>query len=279
MIDGSSKETPATLPAPTASSVAGERARKGTLEAARAHPLPVAPALSAKAIKASYARRGSADAGSPCAPISLWIDSLAIGRGSVLVLALGELEAEAFAALVSGHPRARLEAGSLHLRGTAIEAMSPSERSLAGLFVSHPPHPSIKGLAPLAILRAATDAHRAAQGLHPADPIAYTRDLRIIARRLGLAAAALSAPVPPPGTSERFRMELLTMEVLQPAVAVLGAPAAPDDLAVLAGSLEVMRSPERAFLILADVARASDVAVACAAAAVLRLSRLGEAHD
>jgi len=244
---------------------AGAPARRAPAHGVMAHASPErAEADDAHALLVENLRVGSKDAGDP----SLGALGAAFGPLDLTLPRAGVLAAEGsakarrlFAAALSGDPRLRVLSGSIKMRSNAIDALSPADRALAGLFVSARPFPSLPGISTAALLRAATDAHRFRRGLDPAEPIPFSRDLRIRSRLLGLSPEEISLPLssalPPP---RRHLLELLQLEVLQPPVAVFDASEEegrdPAFEGVLSRAVEEGRSQGRSWILLLEPGRA-----------------------
>lgn len=243
---------------------AGAPARRAPAHGVMAHASPErAEADDAPALLVGNLRVAAKDAGDPsCAPGAAFgpLD-LSLPRSGVLAAEGSAQARRLFAAALSGDPRLRVLSGSIRMRSNAIDALSPADRALSGLFVSVRPFPSLPGISTAALLRAATDAHRLRRGLDPAEPIPFSRDLRIRSRLLGLSPEEiflpLSAALPP---HRRHLLELLQLEVLQPPVAVFDASEEegrdPAFEGVLFRAVEEGRSQGRSWILLLEPGRA-----------------------
>jgi len=123
-----------------------------------------------------------------------------------------------------GHPRYKVESGSVRLNGTNILEMSPEERSLLGIFLAFQYPVSIPGVTVANFLRTAMNAHRKAS--NPNDkgiPVPEFRKLMIEKMKLIEMDPSMAGRYLNEGFSggEKKRVEILQMAMLEPKIAIL----------------------------------------------------------
>ncbi|HUV15979.1 MAG TPA: Fe-S cluster assembly ATPase SufC [Pelolinea sp.] len=123
-----------------------------------------------------------------------------------------------------GHPRYKIEKGSISLNGTNLKDLSPEERSKLGIFLAFQYPIAIPGVTVANFLRTAMNAHRKAA--NPDDkgiPIPDFRKLILEKMKLLEMDPAMAGRYLNDGFSggEKKRVEILQMAMLDPKIAIL----------------------------------------------------------
>jgi len=158
------------------------------------------------------------------------------------------------AAVLAGREGYEVTEGEILFEGQNLLELSPEERSHAGIFLAFQYPVEIPGVSMIQFLRAALNAHRAAQGLEPLDTADLMALLKEKAALLKLDPAFLSRSVNEGFSGgERKRAEIFQMAVLDPKMCILDETDSGldiDALKVVSEAVNALRSPERAFLII-----------------------------
>lgn len=123
-----------------------------------------------------------------------------------------------------GHPRYKIEKGSISLNGTNLKDLSPEERSKLGIFLAFQYPVAIPGVTVANFLRTAMNAHRKAA--NPNDkgiPIPDFRKMILEKMKLLEMDPAMAGRYLNDGFSggEKKRVEILQMAMLDPKIAIL----------------------------------------------------------
>jgi Fe-S cluster assembly ATP-binding protein len=149
--------------------------------------------------------------------------------------------------------------GSALLDGVDLLSAEPEERAAAGLFLSFQYPVEIPGLSTIAFLKAALNAQRKARGLEPMPAPELLKLLRAKAETLKIDPEMLKRPLNVGFSGgEKKRFEALQMAVLEPRFAILDETDSGldiDALRIVAGSVNALRSPERAMLVITHYQR------------------------
>ncbi|MES0874216.1 Fe-S cluster assembly ATPase SufC [Sinimarinibacterium thermocellulolyticum] len=199
------------------------------------------------------------------------IDGQDILKGITLRIRAGEVHAimgpngsgkSTLSKLLAGHPDYVVTQGSVRFGGEDLLALDPEARAARGVFLGFQYPVEIPGVSNMVFLKAALNAQRKARGekeLEAADFIAWVRH-RV--KQMKMDPAMLSRGVNEGFSGgEKKRNEILQMLVLEPKLMVLDETDSGldiDALKVVADGINLMRSPERAVLLVTHYQRLLD---------------------
>lgn len=190
-----------------------------------------------------------------------------IVKGVTLTIQPGEIHAlmgpngsgkSTLAAAIMGHPKYAITAGRILLNGEDITKLSPDKRAKKGLFLSLQYPPAISGVSIAAFLHAAVNATR-----EQPMPLFDFEDLL----KKNMAALDMDPSFAERSVNEGFsggekkRAEILQLMVLQPSFAVLDETDSGldvDALKIVTAGINLLRSPDRGFLIITHYSRILD---------------------
>jgi len=163
---------------------------------------------------------------------------------------------------LAGRPGYEASSGSATLDGVDLLALEPEERAAKGLFLSFQYPVEIPGLSAIAFLKAALNAQRKASGQEPMPAPALLKLLREKAEALKIDMDMLKRPLNVGFSGgEKKRFEALQMAVLQPRFAILDETDSGldiDALKIVAESVNALRAPDRAMLVITHYQRLLD---------------------
>ena len=190
--------------------------------------------------------------------------SLAFGAGEVhAIMGPNGSGKSTLTKVVGGHPAYTITGGGITFDGKDLLALSPEERSHAGVFVSFQYPVDVPGVGNAEFLRLACNARRKAHG-----------EAELSAKDFApLLAAKVAASQVPPDFAERQlnhgmsggqkkRNELLQMHVLEPRLAILDETDSGvdvDALNAVGAAINAFRSPERAIVLITHYRRLLDL--------------------
>jgi Fe-S cluster assembly ATP-binding protein len=152
--------------------------------------------------------------------------------------------------------------GSAMLDGANLLTLEPEERAALGLFLSFQYPVEIPGLSAIAFLKAALNAQRKARGLEPMPAPQLLKLLRAKAAELKIEEDMLKRPLNVGFSGgEKKRFEALQMAVLEPRFAILDETDSGldiDALKIVAASVNALRAPDRAMLVITHYQRLLD---------------------
>jgi len=167
--------------------------------------------------------------------------------------------------VLAGRDGYEVTGGSVTFRGDDLLALTPEERSRAGVFLAFQYPIEIPGVATTTFLRTAVNAHRKARGEEELDPMQFLKHLRKKAKGLGISDEMLKRPVNVGFSGgEKKRNEILQMALLEPSLAVLDETDSGldiDALKVVADGVNALRAPDRATLVITHYQRLLDYIV------------------
>ncbi|MBA2371301.1 MAG: Fe-S cluster assembly ATPase SufC [Candidatus Limnocylindria bacterium] len=197
------------------------------------------------------------------------VDSKPILRGIDLTVAKGEVHAmmgpngsgkSTLSLTIMGHPRYRVESGSVVLDGEDLLALPVDERAKRGLFLAFQYPSAIPGVSVANFLRTAINARRARADTKNDMPIPQFR--KLLKERMELLEVEdsfLSRSVNDGFSGgEKKRLEMLQMHMFQPTMAVLDETDSGldiDALKVVAHGIEMLRGPEVGILLITHYER------------------------
>jgi Fe-S cluster assembly ATP-binding protein len=163
------------------------------------------------------------------------------------------------ARVLAGHPEYEVTAGSVQYKGHDLLAMDPETRAREGLFLAFQYPVEIPGVNNAYFLKAALNALRKHRGEEELDAIDFMALVRDRMKRLEIDESLMSRAVNEGFSGgEKKRNEIFQMAVLEPALAVLDETDSGldiDALKVVAHGVNMMRSPERALLLVTHYQR------------------------
>ena len=157
-------------------------------------------------------------------------------------------------AVLTGRPDYVVTAGSITFRGQDLLAMSPEERSWAGLFLSFQYPIEIPGVSITNFMKAAINARRKAQGLEEMKPAEF---LKLLKEKMAFVQmkgefAKREVNVGFSG-GEKKRNEIFQMAMLDPTLSILDETDSGldvDALKIVAGGVNSLRTPEKSVIII-----------------------------
>jgi len=199
------------------------------------------------------------------------IDGKDILRGIELSLKRGEVHAimgpngsgkSTLSKVLAGHEDYEVTAGSVQFEGQDLLTLAPDERAARGLFLGFQYPVEIPGVSNMVFLKAAFNAqrkHRGEKELDAADFIAWVRH-RV--KQMQMNPQMLTRGVNEGFSGgEKKRNEILQMLVLEPRLMILDETDSGldiDALKIVADGINLMRSPERAVLLVTHYQRLLD---------------------
>ncbi|MAV46994.1 MAG: Fe-S cluster assembly ATPase SufC [Alphaproteobacteria bacterium TMED89] len=192
--------------------------------------------------------------------------NLSIGAGEVhAIMGPNGSGKSTTANILSGKPGYDVRSGSATLDGADLFEMEPEERAHAGLFQAFQYPVEIPGVQASTFLQTAVNAKRKVAGLAELDALAFVRELRAQAKKLGIGNDMLKRAVNVGFSGgEKKRFETLQMALLEPKLAVMDETDSGldvDALRVVADGVNALRSPERSFLVITHYQRLLDYIV------------------
>ena len=156
---------------------------------------------------------------------------------------------------IAGHPKYTVTQGTITLDGEDVLAMSVDERARAGLFLAMQYPVEIPGVTVTNFLRTAKTA---IEGEAPAIR-AWTKDVKEAMKNLRMDPKFAARNVNEGFSGgEKKRHEILQLELLKPAIAVLDETDSGldiDALKIVADGVNALRSPDRAFIVITHYQR------------------------
>jgi Fe-S cluster assembly ATP-binding protein len=199
------------------------------------------------------------------------VENTPILKGISLTIRPGEVHAimgpngsgkSTLSKLLAGHEDYTVTDGEVRYQGQDLLAMSPEERAVAGLFLGFQYPVEVPGVSNLTLLKAALNARRKAAGegeIAPGDFLAWVRD-RVA--KMGMDTKMLQRGVNEGFSGgEKKRNEILQMLILEPSLMILDETDSGldiDALKVVADGINLMRSPDRAVLLVTHYQRLLD---------------------
>jgi Fe-S cluster assembly ATP-binding protein len=163
------------------------------------------------------------------------------------------------AQVLAGHPAYEVRAGSVQYDGKDLLDMDPEERARAGVFLAFQYPVEIRGITNSYFLRAALNAIRKNRGEPELDPIDFLQVLEAKLKAIGWDDTMMNRPVNEGFSGgEKKRNEILQLAVLEPRLAILDETDSGldiDALKTVAETVNKLRSPHRAFLIVTHYQR------------------------
>ncbi len=196
------------------------------------------------------------------------VNGTAILRGIDLAVRAGEVHAimgpngsgkSTLAQALAGYPGYEVTAGSMRFDGRDLSELSPEQRAQAGLFLAFQYPVEIRGVTNAYFLRSALNALRKTRGEEELDPVDFLHVLDEKLKVIGGDDSLMNRPVNEGFSGgEKKRNEILQLAVLEPRLAILDETDSGldiDALKTVAGAVNRLRSPERAFVVVTHYQR------------------------
>jgi len=185
--------------------------------------------------------------------------SLTVPKGEVhAIMGPNGTGKSTLAKALAGHPEYEITSGEAFIDGKPILEMEPDERSREGLFLAFQYPIEIPGVSIANFIRAALKA-RLPEGQEDVNAPAYYKELYEAMDTLKIDRKFTARSVNDGFSGgEKKRCEILQMAMLQPKTAVLDETDSGldiDALKVVANGVNLMRSPERGFLVITHYQR------------------------
>lgn len=164
--------------------------------------------------------------------------------------------------VLSGREGYEVESGKAVLDGKDLIELDIEERARAGLFLAFQYPVEIPGVSTLEFLKAAVDAHRAANDQEPVSSKDFLKQAREVCKQVNLPAEFLKRGVNEGFSGgEKKRNEIMQMLLLQPRLCILDESDSGldiDALKVVADGVNSMRDGQRAFIVVTHYQRLLD---------------------
>jgi len=180
---------------------------------------------------------------------------LSVNRGEVhVVMGPNGAGKSTLGAVLTGRPGYNVSAGSVFFDGHDLLAMTPEERSWAGIFLSFQYPVEIPGVSITNFMKAAVNARRKARGHEEMKPAEF---LKLLKEKMAFVQmkgefAKREVNVGFSG-GEKKRNEIFQMAMLDPAFAILDETDSGldvDALRIVADGVNALRSPEKSIMII-----------------------------
>lgn len=156
--------------------------------------------------------------------------------------------------VLCGNPHYQVTAGEVLFKGKNLLEMSVDERAREGLFLAFQLPVEIPGISMATFMKYALNAGRRAKGLKDYDVVGYMKHIKVRSKALGVTDEMMKRPVNVGFSGgEKKRMEMFQMAVLEPSLCMvdeMDSGLDVDALKVVADAINVMRSPERSFMLI-----------------------------
>ena len=191
---------------------------------------------------------------------------LTIRRGEVhAVMGPNGAGKSTLGAVLTGRPGYEVTSGSVTYDGRDLMAMSPEERSWAGLFLSFQYPVEIPGVSITNFMKAAVNARRKAQGLEELKPAEYLKLLKekmaFVKMKGDFAKREVNVGF---SGGEKKRNEIFQMAMLEPVLSILDETDSGldvDALRIVAEGVNALRTPQNASIVITHYKRLLDYIV------------------
>ncbi len=169
------------------------------------------------------------------------------------------------AGVLAGRETFEVTGGSALLEGKDLLALSPEERSWAGVFLGFQYPVEIPGVSNAVFIRAALNAKRTRQGLPEVDAVDFLKLVKKQMKALKIDEAFLTRSLNEGFSGgEKKRNEILQMSILEPRLAILDETDSGldiDALRIVADGVNALRRPDRAIVLVTHYQRLLDYVV------------------
>ena len=169
------------------------------------------------------------------------------------------------AAVLAGRPDYKVTEGSVTFMGRDLLAMSPEERSWAGIFLSFQYPVEIPGVSITNFMKAAVNARRKAQGLEPLKPAEFIRMMKekmaFVQMKGEFAKREVNVGF---SGGEKKRNEIFQMAMLDPTLSILDETDSGldvDALRIVAEGVNALHTPEKSAIVITHYQRLLDYIV------------------
>ncbi|HXV91491.1 MAG TPA: Fe-S cluster assembly ATPase SufC [Gemmatimonadales bacterium] len=166
------------------------------------------------------------------------------------------------AQVLAGHPAYQVTAGSVRYEGRDLLDLDPEERAREGVFLAFQYPVEVRGITNSYFLRSAVNAIRKHRGEPELDAMDFLQVLEDKLTAIGWDDSFLNRPVNEGFSGgEKKRNEILQLAVLEPKLAILDETDSGldiDALKTVAGAVNKLRRPDRAFLVVTHYQRLLD---------------------
>lgn len=156
--------------------------------------------------------------------------------------------------VIAGNPAYTITGGSITFKGKNVLAMKPDERANCGIFLAFQMPTELPGVSTALFLKNALNAKRKYLGESELDAVGFMKRLKPRAQALGITDEMLKRPVNVGFSGgEKKRMETFQMAFLEPDFCILDEMDSGldiDALRTVSDAVNVMREPNRAFLLI-----------------------------
>lgn len=156
--------------------------------------------------------------------------------------------------VLCGNPHYEVTGGSVTFKGQNLLEMSVEERARAGVFLAFQSPIELLGVSMSAFMKYALNARRKAAGEKELDAVSFMKRIKIRAQALDITDEMLKRPVNVGFSGgEKKRLEIFQMAVLEPDFCILDEMDSGmdvDAVKVAGSGVQIMRSPERSFLVI-----------------------------
>ena len=163
------------------------------------------------------------------------------------------------AQVLAGHPAYQVTGGQVRYEGEDLLDLEPEERAQKGVFLAFQYPVEVPGVTNAYFLRAAYNELRKARGLEEVDPIDFLdlleEKLKVVEWGPEIMQRFVNAGF---SGGEKKRNEILQMAVLEPKLAILDETDSGldiDALRIVAGGVNKLRAPDRAFILVTHYQR------------------------
>lgn len=181
--------------------------------------------------------------------------SLSVGKGEIHVLMGPNGSGKStLSNVLCGDPLYEVTGGSVVFKGENLLEKSVEERACLGIFMAFQRPVEIPGVTMTTFMKHALNARRRAAGQPEMDAVSFMKRLKIRAKALDVTEEMLKRPVNVGFSGgEKKRLENLQMAVLEPDFCILDEMDAGldvDAVKVAGAGVQIMRDPERTFLVI-----------------------------
>lgn len=156
--------------------------------------------------------------------------------------------------VLCGNPHYEVTGGSVIFKGRNLLDMSVEERARAGIFLAFQSPIELPGVSMSTFMKYALNARRKAAGEKELDAVSFMKRIKIRAQALDITDEMLKRPVNVGFSGgEKKRLEIFQMAVLEPDFCILDEMDSGmdvDAVKVAGSGVQIMRSPERSFLVI-----------------------------
>ena len=164
--------------------------------------------------------------------------------------------------VLAGRPGYTVTAGQVLFEGKDLLALAPEERAREGIFLAFQYPVEIAGVSNIYFLKAATNAIRAHRGLPELDAVEFLSLVKEKAKTVEIDEELVKRSVNEGFSGgEKKRNEIFQMAVLEPRLAILDETDSGldiDALRIVSHGVNLLRSPERAMLVVTHYQRLLD---------------------